>query len=264
MTGTRAIEIDHLRCGYRGRVVLDLPRLLVPAGEFVAVIGPNGSGKTTLARALSGVITPYAGVIRLNGEDIARLSCRARARALAVVNQTANVGAIPLEDYLLLGRLPHRPRSRFFETGEEVAIARESVRLAGLQVPANAPVNTLSGGERQLAAIARAITQQTSILLLDEPTAHLDIAHQARVLDLARRLNRERAITVVLIIHDLNLAGEYADRVLLLDHGTLHADGTPREVLTAGRVESVYHARVHILPGPNGNPLVFPVTGQTR
>ncbi|MDR2130004.1 MAG: ABC transporter ATP-binding protein [Odoribacteraceae bacterium] len=264
MNHENAIEINDLRCGYHGRVILDVPRLIIPAGELVAVIGPNGSGKTTLARAVSGIISPYRGTIRVNGQEIARLSHRARARALAVVNQSVEADTIAVEDYVLMGRLPHRPPTRLFETIEEIAIARENMHLAGIQVPGNTPMDRLSGGERQLAAIARALTQQAGTLLLDEPTAHLDIAHQVQVLDLVRRLNRERGITVMLVIHDLNLAGEYSDRVILLDNGTPRFSGTPTEVLTPDNIERVYGARVVILPDPlSRKPRIFPVTGES-
>ncbi|MDR1414351.1 MAG: ABC transporter ATP-binding protein [Odoribacteraceae bacterium] len=260
MNPENAIEINNLRCGYGGRDVLDIPRLEVPARSFVAVIGPNGSGKTTLARVISGVIPRRAGSIRINGREDSSLTRRARARALAVVNQNLEVGQITVEEYVLMGRIPHRPPVRFFETSAEVAIARENTRLTGIDAARHRPMNQLSGGERQLAAIARALTQETGILLLDEPTAHLDIAHQVRILDLARRLNREKGITVLLIIHDLNLASSYCDHLVLLDHGAPRFTGSPAEVLTADHVESVYGARVSILPGPYpGRPLVIPL-----
>ncbi|MDR1273559.1 MAG: ABC transporter ATP-binding protein [Odoribacteraceae bacterium] len=261
MTPVNAIEINDLRCGYHGRVALDVPRLVIPAGAFVAVIGPNGSGKTTLARAISGVIPCREGTVKINGQEVARLSFRARARALAVVNQSVEAGPVSVEDYVLMGRLPHRARSRFFETAAEVAFARENMQLTGIDEARDRPMNQLSGGERQLAAIARALTQETTILLLDEPTAHLDIAHQVKILDLTRRLNREKGITVMLIIHDLNLASEYSDHLILLDRGKPRVSGTPEEVLTPAHVESVYGARVTILPGPlSGRPFVFPAS----
>ena len=258
-----AIELRDLRCGYRGQVILDVPRLQISPGEFTAVIGPNGSGKTTLARVVSGVIPPYSGAVRVNGRDVSRLSPRARARALAVVNQSVEALDMPLEDYVLMGRHPHRPPYRFFETAAEISLARENIRLAGL-LPGNTPLDRLSGGERQMAAIARALTQQTGILLLDEPTAHLDIAHQVKILDLVRRLNRERGITIVLIIHDLNLASEYSDRLILLDRGAPLVSGAPSEVLTPSRVESVYRTPVTVLPSPfSGRPFIFPAPGDS-
>ncbi|MDR2414016.1 MAG: ABC transporter ATP-binding protein [Odoribacteraceae bacterium] len=263
MKQANAIELNDLRCGYDGRIIIDIPRLAIPAGAFVAIIGPNGSGKTTLARAASGIISPYSGAVLINGADASRLSYRARARALAVVNQVVDAGEFPLEDYVLMGRLPHRSPLRLFETAGEIRVARENTRLTGLRADWKTPMNQLSGGERQLAAIARALTQQAGILLLDEPTAHLDIAHQVKILDLARRLNRDKGITVALIIHDLNLASEYSDRIILLDNGAVRVAGKPDEVLTRAHVESVYRTRVTILPGPfPGRPLVFPVPGE--
>jgi iron complex transport system ATP-binding protein len=262
MERENAIEIDDLSCGYRGKVIVEIPRLVIPAGEVVAVIGPNGSGKTTLLRAITGIISPYRGEIRVGGSNVARLSHRARARAMAVVNQSVEAGPVTVEDYVLMGRLPRRPPTRFFETAAEIAIAGENMRLTGTWELRDERMDQLSGGERQLAAIARALTQQAGILLLDEPTAHLDIAHQVKILDLARQLNREKGITLLLIIHDLNLASEYSDRLVLLDHGRPRATGTPVEVLTPALVESVYGARVVILPGPlSGKPFIFPVTG---
>ena len=257
-----SLEIENLCCGYGKKLILDSIRLTVPEGDFVTLIGPNGSGKTTLIRAITGMLPPHQGSIRIEGEENHRLNYRERARKLAVVNQTTEATGISVEDYVLMGRLPHRHPMQFFETARDRAIAKENLHLTGIWEMREKYMNQLSGGEQQLAAIARALTQQTGIILLDEPTSHLDISHQVKILELVRQLNQTKRITVLLVIHDLNLASEFSRRLVLLHHGKIHATGTPQEVLTTSHIEAVYHARVITQPNPtSGKPFIFPITG---
>lgn len=259
-----AIKVQNLSCGYGSKFTIRNISFEIPEGQFTSIIGPNGAGKTTLFRGISGMLPIDDGHVLIEGEDSATLSHKAKARKLAIVNQTVEAGYMSIEDYVLMGRIPYRPTLQFFESQEDFRIAEESMRMTGVWEKRTKTMNRLSGGEQQLAAIARALTQDTKILLLDEPTAHLDISHQMKVLNLIQRLNREHKITVLLIIHDLNLASEFSDRLILLNNGLLHTDGTPEEVLTFDTIEEVYRAVVITHTNPlNGKPFIFPVSERT-
>ena len=218
----------------------------VAAGELLGVIGPNSAGKTTLIRLLSRVLEPSAGEILLEGRPLARLDRAEVARCVAVVPQ----GVPPqfpftVEELVLMGRFPHAP-ARYFETGADRAAARAAMAATGVLELATLPLDTLSGGERQRAVIARALAQEPRLLVLDEPTAHLDLRYQAETAALLRRLNRERHVSILLVSHDLNLAAEVCDRLLLLAGGRPVRLGAPEEVLEAEVLEAVYGCEVHV------------------
>lgn len=257
-----AIEINGLSCGYLNRFMLRDLSFDVPEGEFLSVVGPNGAGKTTLFRAIAGLLPVKRGMIRINGQDAADFSCKERAKKLAVVNQSVEADRLTVEEYVLMGRLPHHSVWQLFETATDYGIAGECMRLTGIWDKKDKYMDRLSGGEQQLAAIARALAQQTGILLLDEPTSHLDLSHQIRILNLVRRLNRERGLTVLLVIHDLNLAGEFSSRLLMLDRGGMYRTGAPEEVVTERNIRAVYEAEVIVRRNPlSDKPCVFPVSG---
>lgn len=257
----KAIEVQHLSCGYGDKFRISDIHFEVPVGCFTSIVGPNGAGKTTLFRGVAGTLPLNEGKVLLEGADLSKLSCKERARKIAIVNQTVEAGYMTIEDYVLMGRLPYRTPFHFFETSGDYAIAEESMRLTGVWEKKDKLMNRLSGGEQQLAAIARALTQKTRILLLDEPTAHLDISHQMRVLNLVQRLNQENHLTVLLIIHDLNLASEYSDHLIMLNRGELYVQGTPEEVLTYENIEKVYNTVVVTRTNPvSGKPFIFPVS----
>lgn len=249
--------VEGLHAGYGDRTVLRGVDLAVAAGELVVVIGPNGCGKTTLLRVIAGALRPAAGRVLFKGEDVREMPPSRRGRVVAVVAQG---GTLPpgftAAETVLLGRTPHL---RLFQA--EGARDRESARRAMLDAGcldlAGRRVDALSGGERQRVVIARALAQEPRLLLLDEPTSHLDLGHQAAVLRLLRRLCREQRLAVVAVVHDLALAAQAADRLVLMDGGRVVAEGAPGEVLTAERVASVYHAAVTVLLHPHiGRPLV--------
>jgi iron complex transport system ATP-binding protein len=254
---TPAIEVAGLGVTLGGVRILHAVDLTVAAGEWVTVIGPNGAGKSTLLRAVGGLL-PYAGSVNLFGTPAARLRRRDRARLVATVVQSpvAPVGMAVLE-YVLLGRTPYIPPLGRESAGDLVA-AYEVLAQLDLTGFAARELATLSGGERQRVYLARALAQGAGVLLLDEPTSSLDIGHQQEVLELVDRLRHERGLTVVATMHDLSVAGEYADRLVLLAGGRLAAAGTPREVLTADLLAAHYNARVRIIDGERG-PLVVPV-----
>ncbi len=251
------LEARDVAFGYGGRFRLTGVTFELAAGEVLGVIGPNGSGKTTLVRLLSKVREPERGEVRLAGTPLARLSRRAVARQVAVVPQElAPAFPLTVEELCLMGRRPHA-EGRFFDAPEDVARAREAMDLAGILELADQPLDTLSGGERQRAVLARAFAQEPRLLLLDEPTSHLDLRHQREIVGLLRRLNRDRGTAIVLVSHDLNLAGELADRLMLLTAGRVAKLGTPAEVLDEATVEAAYGCPVRVEKNPvSGRPVV--------
>lgn len=229
------LEIRDLAVRYDAALALEGIGFAVEAGEFVGLVGPNGSGKSTLVRAISRVLPAAAGNIALDGRDLAAMPQREVARRVAVVAQES----APAFDYsaleiVLMGRAPHLRRFAF-EGARDLAVAAECLRAVHADQLAGRPVSALSGGERQRVMIARALAQEPRLLILDEPTAHLDINLQIEVMDLVRRLNAERGLTVLVVLHDLNLAAQYCHRLLLLREGRLAADGPPAEVITPSK-----------------------------
>ena len=237
--------------------VLNGVDLTVDRGEWVALLGPNGAGKSTLLRWISGVVGG-AGALSLNGRDAAALRRRERSKLLALVPQTPIIPAgINVADYLLLGRTPHIPTFGVEGPADFEAVQR-ALDVLDLNDVADRVVDTLSGGERQRVLVARALAQGAPILLLDEPTTALDVGHQQQVLDLVDRLRREQGLTVVAAMHDLTLAGHYADRVVLLDGGKVVIDGKPLDVLTEERLATHFGARVRVV-NDGGRPAIVPI-----
>lgn len=259
------LEIKRLSCGYGDKTILRDISLAVDTQEIVTIIGPNGSGKTTLLRAVSRILAPREGKVLLSGVDINKMTPEKLARQIAVVGQFREPVAMTVREYVLLGRIPFYTRFQFIETDRDRALADRYIRLTGIAECENKRLNELSGGQMQLAAIARALAQEPKLLLLDEPTAHLDITHQTRILDLIRRLNRELSITVLMVLHDLNLASEYSHRLMLLKEGQQVACGKPGQVLTYKAVEEVYDTTVLVDKNPlSGRPHVFLVTEEQQ
>jgi iron complex transport system ATP-binding protein len=234
-------------------------------GEVLGVIGPNSAGKTTLVRLLTGVLRPSAGEILLEGRPLAALSRTALACRVAVVPQQVPA-ALPftVEQLVLMGRYPHAP-GRFFERAEDVEVARRAMARTGTLDLAAVPASELSGGERQRVMLARALAQEPRLLVLDEPTAHLDLRHQVECVDLLRQANAEEGIGVVLVSHDLDLAAEVCHRLLLLGGGRVARLGPPREVLDPRLLSEVYECEVAVEPGAHsGRPRVQVAWPATR
>lgn len=251
------ISCRRIRAGYNGATVLDGVDVEVGAGEWVALIGANGAGKTTLLRVVAG-IHPAEGEARLDGADVRRLRGRERALRLAVVPQSPIVpGGMTVLDYVLLGRNPHIPYWGS-ESAHDVAVATDLLAQLDLGGFETRPMLTLSGGERQRAVLARALAQEAGVLLLDEPTAALDLGHRQNVLEHVDELRRRRNIAILSAVHDLTLAAQYADRLVLLERGRVAADGPPAEVLTVERLTRHYGASVSIVRDEDGNPIVAP------
>lgn len=254
-------QIENFSCGYSGKFVLEDVSFETAKGDFVGIIGPNGSGKTTLFRGISNELPALDGSTKLNGRFIQKMSLKEKAQNVAVVTQNIEVGSMTVEEYVLMGRIPYRSQFQFFETAEDIAIAKKYMELTGVTRLKDKFMNALSGGEQQLAGIARALTQDPQLLLLDEPTSHLDITHQVQILNLLRRLSRELGLTVLMIIHDLNLAGEYCDLLIMMQKGRVRKKGTPSEVLNYADIEAVYDTVVVTRTNPiSGKPVVFLVS----
>ncbi|QKW35525.1 ABC transporter ATP-binding protein [Actinomadura sp. NAK00032] len=249
------VAVRGLDVSLGGRPVLKGVSLDVPAGSWTAVIGPNGAGKSTLLRAVLGLVASH-GEITVAGEDLQRLKPRQRARTVAYAAQNPHLPVgMTVFDYTLLGRSPYIPHLGR-ESPRDRAVTEEVLERLDLTGFATRPLDHLSGGERQRVVLARALAQQTSVLLLDEPTTALDIGHQQQVLELVDRLRLADGLTVVTTIHDLTLAGQYADALVLVSDGRVAAAGTPEEVLTRAVVEEHFGARVHVAPGPGGRPML--------
>lgn len=256
------LKVENLICGYPG-FWLDSLCFGIRKGDFTGIIGPNGSGKTTIFKGITGELKIRDGVIVLNDNNLTQLSIREKAKNIAVVTQHTEPVAISVEDYVLMGRLPYRSDFQFFETKEDIEIAVKYMELTDVYRFKDKLMNQLSGGERQLAGIARALTQEPKLLLLDEPTSQLDITHQIQVLNLVQELNAQMGLTVLMIIHDLNLASEYCDYLLLMNEGRLYKKGIPGEVLDYKTLEEVYKTVVFTQENPlSKKPAIFLVSNK--
>lgn len=257
------LDIQDYSCGYGSKFSLSEIDFNLAEGCFAGIIGPNGSGKTTLFRGITSELITRTGNIKVNGRNLKTLSFNERARNIAVVSQTIESAYIKLEDYVLMGRLPYQANFTFFESDIDIEIAERYMRLTNVWHLKDKLMTEISGGEQQLAAIARALTQQPKLLLLDEPTAHLDISHQVQVLNLIQELNKKLKLTVLMNIHDLNLAGEYCDYLIMLKEGKIHSKGTPVEVLNYQHIEDVYNTVVVTDKNPiSKKPTIFLVSGR--
>ncbi|TDD65733.1 ABC transporter ATP-binding protein [Actinomadura rubrisoli] len=249
------VAVRGLDVALGGRPVLRGVSLEVPAGSWTAVIGPNGAGKSTLLRAVLGLV-PSDGEVAVAGADLSALKPRQRARLVAYAPQSPNLPVdMTVFDYTLLGRSPYIPHLGR-ESARDRAVVAEVLERLDLTDFAGRPLDHLSGGERQRVVLARALAQQTSVLLLDEPTTALDIGHQQQVMELVDQLRLSDELTVVTTIHDLTLAGQYADDLVLLSDGRVAAAGPPAEVLTRSAIEEHFDARVNVFPGPDGRPIL--------
>jgi iron complex transport system ATP-binding protein len=261
------LSADSLRFSYprsqaRAPVVDDVS-LSIDRGSVVAVLGPNGSGKTTLLKLLAGVLRPASGVVRLEGADIAGMSRAAIARRIAVVPQETHPAfEYTVLEMVLMGRYPHlRPFQ--IEGPGDIRLAQQALAATGTAALESRGFDTISGGEKQRVVVAVALAQAADVLLLDEPTASLDLAYQLEIAALVRRLNRERGVTMVLSTHDLNLAAAVSDRVVLLQGGRTLAMGATADVLTPENIARTFEVEVEVaLHARAGHLVVIPLQRQ--
>ncbi len=245
------LRINNLSGGYYKEDVVKGLSLDVNQGDFLVIIGPNGSGKTTLLRLVTRILPLSRGDIFYKDENITQMNLKEFCRKVAFVSQEISTGfSFTVMELVLMGRIPHLKRLQF-ETKRDIEIAEEKLGLTDTLSLKDKRIDELSAGERQRVVIARALAQEPELLFLDEPTAHLDIGHQVQALDLLKKLNRKNNLTIVMILHDLNLASAYANRIALLDGGIIFKEGKPEEVLTYQNIEKVYKTLVLV----NNNPI---------
>jgi iron complex transport system ATP-binding protein len=252
------LEMKNVTLGYDHHPVMKDITFKASPGEVVGLIGPNGSGKSTIIRALSHLIRRKAGIITVGGRDIEKIKRQELSCLVGVVPQLPLLpSTFTAFEIVLMGRNPHLGLFEA-ESQHDIEIARQAMVRTGTEKLANRHVNELSGGEIQCLLIARVLVQETEAILLDEPTANLDIGRQEDVLDLIKNLCRENDLTVLAAIHDLNLAAQYCDRMILIYNGRIHANGTPAEVITNDNIKEVYGAENCVYTHPvNGLPTVL-------
>jgi iron complex transport system ATP-binding protein len=259
LTATR-LSAQGVRLGYGERIVVEDLDLDVITGSVTAVIGPNGCGKSTLLRALGRLLKPSAGQVLLDGKRIDKLPTREVAKILGLLPQSPIAPeGLTVADLVARGRHPHQAWYRQWSSDDEEAVA-QALEWTGIADLAERPVDELSGGQRQRAWISMVLAQGTDLLLLDEPTTFLDLAHQVDVLELVRRLHSEAGRTVVMVLHDLNFASRYADRLFAMREGQIVAAGEPADVITQELLAEVFGLDARVIPDPvTGTPLVVPV-----
>ena len=260
-----SLQIRQVYFSYLHDLVLSDINLTVAAGEMVGLLGPNGSGKTTLIKLASGVLKPNRGEIWLDGVNLSSLSRKSIARSVAVVPQQFNIPfAFTADEIVMLGRSPFI-KALAGETAIDRKAVETAIKMAGAGELARRRFDELSGGERQKVILAMTLAQQPKLLLLDEPTAHLDISHQVETLELVKRLNLEQGLTIIAAMHDLNLASLFFDRLILLKEGKFWAEGTPARVLTEDNIREVFSASVRVESHPiTGTPHIVIMPGRSN
>ena len=255
------LEIKNLSVSYGSRKILNNINISAEKGEFLGIIGPNGSGKTTLVKAITNVLKPESGDITLNGRPIKQMSSTEIARHIAVVSQVISINfEFAVKDIVMMGRTPYIKGK---ECHEDFDIVEESMKKTKTDFLKDRIVTQLSGGELQRVIIARALAQQTDILLLDEPTSHLDITNQIDILNLVKNESRKGQL-VVAVVHDLNLAGEYCDYLVMMNNGEVFVKGKPEEVLDYKKIEKVYKTVVITQENPfSKKPTILLVSEKT-
>jgi len=257
---TSRLTGEALTLGYGDFRVADGLNVAIPDGKFTAIIGPNGCGKSTLLRTLSRLMKPLGGQVRLDGQAIQHFATKEVARRIGLLAQNASApGDITVAELVARGRYPHQPLFTRWRDEDERAV-QKAMAATGVTALADQSVDTLSGGQRQRAWIAMVLAQETSILLLDEPTTWLDISHQFDLLELLCTLNREQGYTLAAVLHDLNQACRYANHLIALRDGKIIAEGAPSEIVDAALFEAIYGLRFMIIEDPvAGTPVVVPL-----
>ncbi|MEU1102704.1 ABC transporter ATP-binding protein [Streptomyces tibetensis] len=257
--GASRLAARGVTVGYGGRVVIDKLDVAIPPGVITTIIGPNGCGKSTLLRTLSRLLKPAGGTVVLDGEDIGRLRTRDVAKKLGLLPQAPVAPeGLTVADLVARGRHPHQSWLRQWSS-DDADVVERALAMTGVSDLADRPVDALSGGQRQRVWISMTLAQGTDLLLLDEPTTYLDLAHALDVLDLVDDLH-ESGCTVVMVLHDLNLATRYSDHLVVMREGSILAQGHPRDVVTAELLHEAFGLRARVIDDPVGDrPLIVPI-----
>ncbi|MGV2984988.1 ABC transporter ATP-binding protein [Microbacterium sp. AGC85] len=260
MTASHTLVAEQLTLGYGDRSVIEELDLSVPPGKITTIVGPNACGKSTLLRSMSRLLAPRTGQVVLDGASVHRMPAKQLARTLGLLPQSPIAPeGITVADLVGRGRHPHQGIFTRWTREDDEAVA-EALLATDTVALADRAVDELSGGQRQRVWIAMALAQHTDLLLLDEPTTFLDVSHQVEVLDLLTDLNRRRGTTIVMVLHDLNLAARYADHLIALSGGRVHSAGDPTSVLTPTMVQSVFGIESQVIVDPtSGKPLMLPI-----
>lgn len=253
------IQAKQLVFAYQQQPVLNALNMEVPQGAFTAIVGPNGCGKSTFVKQLIKSLKPQSGDIHIFGKPLNSYSHKALGKLIAYVPQATQIGFdFTVEEVVLMGRYPHLKRFQS-ETPKDREIAAEAMKATGVWALKDKPANALSGGEQQRVIVARALAQEPQILILDEPISHLDLPHQVELMALIRKMAQEKGITVLAIIHDLNLALDYSDYVVMMQGGQVHYSGIPTEIISERSIREIYGLEVCMIQNPvTGNPHVIP------
>lgn len=255
------LRLEKLVSGYEKGFSLKDINLTIYKSEFYGIIGPNGSGKSTLLKTMTGILKPFSGNIFLDEKNFYLYEQKERSRKIAYVGQFVENKDIRVIDYILAGRLPHFKKFQLFETKEDREIAYNYMKIFDIMNHENKYMFELSGGQQQVVAICAALVQEPEILFLDEPTAHLDLNYQIKILDLLQELNQNMGLTIICILHDLNLAAEYCSNLILLNNGKIFKAGEPEEIIKYDVLEEVYHTVIVTDINPvSKKPMVLPVS----
>ena len=257
----KSIEAESISFSYKGNQVISNIDIRIQSGEFISIIGPNGSGKTTLLKIFQGILIPSHGSLTSSGRSIADMSPRERAKLISVVPQNPEIPKwMTLSDFVMLGRNAHLGLFKW-EREKDIKVVKSAMTMTDIWDISHRKLSEVSGGEMQRAMIALAIAQSSPVMLLDEPTANLDLKRQIDTLSLIKKNHIIREGITVLAIHDLTLAGQLSDRIIMLDDGNIVADGTPEQVLTKQNLEPVYGLKMNIIPHPlTQTPVVLPMS----
>ncbi|QIB26450.1 ABC transporter ATP-binding protein [Caloranaerobacter azorensis] len=258
-----AIEVESLYFSYGDSLILRDINFKIKKGEFVSIIGPNGSGKSTLLKNMISIYKPNRGSIKIDGKEIREYKAKELAKKVAIVPQDTNIAYdFSVFDVVIMGRNPYLGRFQS-ESYKDFQIVEDSLKLTDTLHLKDKSINQISGGERQRVIIARALAQEPEIMLLDEPTSHLDINHQIEILSLLKKLNTEKSMTIIIVIHDINLAARYSSKMILLNKGEIISIGKPREVITYENIEMAYNLNVVITENLYTNsPYLIPLTSK--
>lgn len=247
------LKLKNLSCGYAQKTVLTNINLDIKKGQIIGIVGPNGCGKSTLVKTIASLLTPLSGEIFFKDKNIAELKPKDLAKEITLLRQMSQMPPFTALDFVLTGRIPYRSEFSLQETKSDYLQALRCMRITGTHSFKDSIVSRLSGGEQQLCKIAKALAQDPDLLVMDEPNTGLDITHQLQIMNLMRKLNKKFSLTLIMVLHDLNLAASYCDRIAMIKDGGIYDFDIPEKVITQQNIEDVYNTTVTVTNHPNNN-----------